>query len=101
MAVVETPAPEKGDNEESPAPAPSASNINDKAAAANAPAKTAGHETPEAAASVWFRPYESYGTSLDMERADIRGSFAKARVGALIVHLDVEVGPERFAGKPC
>jgi hypothetical protein len=47
MAVAEAPVFDHGETEESPIPEPSASIISDNAAATNAPATTAAHETPD------------------------------------------------------
>src|SRR5579863_2750554 len=94
--------PEKGERDERPAPAPSARRIRDKAAVANAPANTAAQETPDAADSVRLGAYESYATvATPVDIAGTAGSVAKARVGALMIHLDMEVGPVTCVGKPC
>lgn len=48
IAVADAPAFAHGEIAENPIPVPSASNINDNAAATDAPAITAAHETPDA-----------------------------------------------------
>src|SRR5579863_4521879 len=50
-AEADAPAPSQGEIADRPIPVPSASSASDSAAATNAPANTAGQETPEECAS--------------------------------------------------
>src|SRR5450759_1566612 len=50
-AEADAPRFDHGETEDKPMPVPNASKLSDKAAAANAPASTAGQETPEEGAS--------------------------------------------------
>src|ERR1035437_5418913 len=51
IAEADAPTFDHGETEDKPIPVPNASKLSDKAAAANAPASTAGQDTPEEGAS--------------------------------------------------
>src|ERR1019366_9602296 len=51
IAEADAPMFDQGKTEEKPMPVPNASRLNDRAAAANAPASTAGQDTPDKGAS--------------------------------------------------
>ena len=63
IAGADAPLFAHGDTAEKPSPVPSASKISDSAAAANAPAKTAGHDTPDEYASFLMGPSARHGVS--------------------------------------
>src|SRR5579872_7448520 len=66
IAEAEVPAFDHGDTAEKPMPVPSASSASDSAAATNAPAKTAAHDTPDECASFF--------SSVPVEADDDAGS---------------------------
>src|ERR1700734_3503797 len=51
-ASADAPAPAHGETEDNPSPVPRARRMSESAAATNAPAMTAPHDTPDAAASL-------------------------------------------------